>query len=218
MPPMSYGYCHHVMDFPGTINVRQPLRQSPDRIGVLSPITGSSGSVRQRPRLNHPAGRAGRRQTNLQTDALCTTLSWWQLAADRWNAGVRANPGPAAAPTPASWKPRCILPRQRSRRAQGADRQGRHRRLYDGHPGWHWSGNRSISPSARGRPPSRMDLHLHGNRLIGAPELAPASRASWSSTTRSIAWPRCALGADAPTLPRVDHHATPPTFELPFVF
>jgi creatinine amidohydrolase len=87
LPPVAYGYCHHVMDFPGTINIepgtfvkfllditRSVAYHGFKRIVVVN----GHGS-------NHPLVEEVGRQTILQTDALCLTLSWWQLVAERWN-------------------------------------------------------------------------------------------------------------------------------------
>ena len=107
LPPVSYGYCHHVMDFPGTITV-----QPTTFVNLLLDITRSVAYhgfkrivIVNGHGSNHPLVEQAGRQTNLQTDALCCTLSWWQLVADYWNerCGSRAR---AAAPTPASWRPR----------------------------------------------------------------------------------------------------------------
>ena len=87
LPPVAYGYCHHVMDFPGTINIepgtfvkfllditRSVAYHGFKRIVVVN----GHGS-------NHPLVEEVGRQTILQTDALCLTVSWWQLIAERWN-------------------------------------------------------------------------------------------------------------------------------------
>ncbi len=83
MPAMSYGYCHHVMDFPGTITISPSTFTS-----LLLDITRSVAYhgfkriilVNGHGSNHHLVEQAGR-QTNLQTDALCCTLSWWQLVA-----------------------------------------------------------------------------------------------------------------------------------------
>ncbi|MEX2540736.1 MAG: creatininase family protein [Trueperaceae bacterium] len=93
MPPVSYGYTHHVMDFPGTINIepstfvrfllditRSVAYHGFKRIIILN----GHGS-------NHPLVEQAGRQTNLQTDALCLTLSWWNLISDYWNTEVRTS-------------------------------------------------------------------------------------------------------------------------------
>ncbi|CAN5851511.1 creatininase family protein [soil metagenome] len=99
MPPVSYGYCHHVMDFPGTISI-----QPSTFISTLIDI-GTSVAYHGFTRLiminghgsnYHLVEQAGR-QINLTTSATCLTMSWWQLIADYWNAEVReSGPGGCA--------------------------------------------------------------------------------------------------------------------------
>ena len=91
LPPVSYGYCHHVMDFPGTINIEPTTF-----VRLLLDITRSVAYhgfkriiIVNGHGSNHPLVEQAGRQTCLQTDALCCTLSWWQLAADYWNREVR---------------------------------------------------------------------------------------------------------------------------------
>ncbi|HLW47222.1 MAG TPA: creatininase family protein [bacterium] len=87
LPPVAYGYCHHVMDFPGTINIEPSTF-----VKFLLDITRSVAYhgfkrivVVNGHGSNHPLVEEIGRQTILQTDALCLTLSWWQLVAERWN-------------------------------------------------------------------------------------------------------------------------------------
>lgn len=99
MPPVSYGYCHHVMDFPGTISI-----QPSTFINTLIDI-GTSVAYHGFERIiminghgsnYHLVEQAGR-QINLTTSAQCLTISWWQLIADYWNAEVRTSgPGGCA--------------------------------------------------------------------------------------------------------------------------
>lgn len=100
LPPVAYGYTHHVMDFPGTINV-----EPSHLVGFLLDITRSVAHHGFRRIIivnghgsNHPLMEQVGRQTNLQTDALCLTLSWWSLVAKYWNEEVRTsvNPGGSA--------------------------------------------------------------------------------------------------------------------------
>ncbi len=91
LPTVDYGYCHHVMDFPGTINI------SPTTfVNLLLDITRSIAYhgfkrivIVNGHGSNHPLVEQVGRQTILQTDALCCTLSWWQLVATKWNAEIR---------------------------------------------------------------------------------------------------------------------------------
>jgi creatinine amidohydrolase len=99
MPPVSYGYCHHVMDFPGTISI-----QPSTFVSMLIDI-GTSVAYHGFKRIilinghgsnYHLVEQAGR-QINLTTSATCLTISWWQLIADYWNAEVRTSgPGGCA--------------------------------------------------------------------------------------------------------------------------
>ena len=99
LPPFSYGYCNHVMDFPGTITI-----QPNTFVQALLDITKSlayHGFKRivlvNGHGSNAPLVEQVGRQTNLQTDALCLTLSWWQLIAEYWNEEVReSGPGGSA--------------------------------------------------------------------------------------------------------------------------
>jgi creatinine amidohydrolase len=96
LPPVSYGYCHHVMDFPGTINIEPSTF-----VKFLLDITRSVAYhgfkriiIVNGHGSNHPLVEQVGRQTILQTDALCVTLSWWQLVADYWNKELRASAVP----------------------------------------------------------------------------------------------------------------------------
>lgn len=93
MPTVSYGYTHHVMDFPGTISIEPEtfVRYLLDITRSLAYhgfkriiLINGHGS-------NHPLVEQAGRQCTLQTDALCLTLSWWQLIADYWNSEVRTS-------------------------------------------------------------------------------------------------------------------------------
>ncbi len=91
LPPVAYGYCNHVMDFPGTITIEPSTF-----VSMLVDITRSlayhgfkrivlvNGHGSNAPLVDQAA-----RQTNLQTDALCCSLSWWELIGQYWNEEVR---------------------------------------------------------------------------------------------------------------------------------
>jgi creatinine amidohydrolase len=99
MPTVQYGYCHHVLDFPGTISI-----QPTTFVNYLLDITRSlawHGFERiiliNGHGSNHPLVEQAGRQTILQTDALCAFLSWWQLGATYWNQELRdSGPGGSA--------------------------------------------------------------------------------------------------------------------------
>jgi creatinine amidohydrolase len=93
LPTVAYGYTHHVMDFPGTINIEPSTF-----VRFLLDITKSVAYhgfkriiIVNGHGSNHPLVEQAGRQTILQTDALCLTLSWWQLVAERWNKEIRTS-------------------------------------------------------------------------------------------------------------------------------
>jgi creatinine amidohydrolase len=82
MPAVPYGYTHHVMDFPGTINVSWDhfIHYVLDITKSLAyhgfkriAIVNGHGS-------NHHLLELVGRQTNLLTDATCATFTWNQLS------------------------------------------------------------------------------------------------------------------------------------------
>ncbi len=93
LPPVAYGYTHHVMDFPGTINI-EPTTFVKFLIDI-----GRSAAYHGFTRImivnghgsNHPLVEQAARQITLQTSALCLNLSWWQLVAEYWNKEVRTS-------------------------------------------------------------------------------------------------------------------------------
>jgi creatinine amidohydrolase len=99
MPPVTYGYCPHVMDFPGTITI-EPDTFTRMLIDIAKSV--AHHGFKRIIMLNghgsnyHLVDQAGR-QVNLQTEAMCCTLSWWQLSADHWNSEIReSGPGGCA--------------------------------------------------------------------------------------------------------------------------
>ena len=81
MPPVSYGYVHHVMDFPGSINIHHEhfiqyvlgITKSLAYHGFKKMIIlNGHGS-------NHNLVDMVARRTIVETDASCTFTSWWQL-------------------------------------------------------------------------------------------------------------------------------------------
>ncbi len=82
MPPVNYGYCHHVMDFPGTINIQMEhfinycldITKSVAYHGFKRiVIVNGHGS-------NEPLVQLIARKTILLTDAVCAGFSWWHNA------------------------------------------------------------------------------------------------------------------------------------------
>jgi len=81
LPPYWYGYCGHVMDFPGTINGHYEnfIRSVLDVTRSLAyhgfkKIVLLNGHGSNMPNLDLVA-----RRTNLETDAECVLVAWWNL-------------------------------------------------------------------------------------------------------------------------------------------
>ena len=81
LPTICYGYTGHVMDFPGTINTHYEtfIRQVIDVTKSLAyhgfkKIILLNGHGSNMPNLDLAA-----RRTNLETDAECTLIAWWNL-------------------------------------------------------------------------------------------------------------------------------------------
>jgi creatinine amidohydrolase len=81
LPTLAYGYTGHVMDFPGTINTHYEtfIRQVLDVTKSLAyhgfkRIVLLNGHGSNMPNLDIAA-----RRTNLETDADCVVLAWWNL-------------------------------------------------------------------------------------------------------------------------------------------
>jgi creatinine amidohydrolase len=81
LPTISYGYTGHVMDFPGTINTHYEtfIRMVLDVTRSLAyhgfkKIILLNGHGSNMPNLDLAA-----RRTNLETDAECILIAWWQL-------------------------------------------------------------------------------------------------------------------------------------------
>ena len=81
LPTISYGYTGHVMDFPGTINTHYEtfIRQVLDITKSLAyhgfkKIILLNGHGSNMPNLDLAA-----RRTNLETDAECILVAWWNL-------------------------------------------------------------------------------------------------------------------------------------------
>ncbi len=81
LPPVTYGYVHHVMDFPGTINIHfehfiqyvLDITKSLAYHGFKKMIlVNGHGS-------NHNLVDMVARRTILETDATCVFCSWWEL-------------------------------------------------------------------------------------------------------------------------------------------
>ena len=219
MPPLSYGYCHHVMDFPGTISL-----QPSTFVNLLLDVTRSVAYHGFKKIVlvnghgsNHPLVEQAGRQTNLQTDAICCTLSWWQLVADRWNAEWReSGPGGCAHACELETSMYLHLDEAGVRR----DRiKGALPDFVTNVPGgerWNWVDlTLGTGPAAI----ISWTSSYSETGSFGAPELAPAEKgrlAFEQATDRLVelvGWLRA-----RPREARREHHAASPTFDLPFGF
>lgn len=81
LPPVSYGYVHHVMDFPGSLNIHfehfiqylLDIHKSLAYHGFKKMIVvNGHGS-------NHPLVELAARRLIVETDASCAFCSWWQM-------------------------------------------------------------------------------------------------------------------------------------------
>jgi creatinine amidohydrolase len=219
MPPVTYGYCHHVMDFPGTINIRQTTFVNLlIEIGVSVAYHGFKRIVFVNGHgSNHPLVEQAGRQINLQTDALCTTLSWWQLAAERWNAEWRRS-GMGGCAHACELETAMYLAVNeagvRKDRVKGAINTY----MTDIPGGMEWQ---YVDLTLGAGPATMVEWTSTYTETgsCGAPELASAEqgRLVFEHTVERLAalvqWART-----RPQPPRVEHHATPPTFRLPFAF
>lgn len=219
MPPVWYGYCHHVMDFPGTINV------SPTTfVNLLLDITRSvayHGFKRivlvNGHGSNHHLVEQVSRQTNLQTDAVCGMLSWWQLVADYWNSEVRES-GPGGCAHACELETSMYLHLHpdgvRQDRITGAPHE--YATKVPGAEKWHW-----IDLTLGAGPVTIPGWTSQSSETgaIGQPELATAEKGRQAfehavdQFVEFVGWFK-----DRPKPPRRENHAMPPTFELPFGF
>ncbi len=96
LPPVSFGYVHHVMDFPGSMNIHFEhfIQYVLDILKSLAyhgfkkmVIVNGHGS-------NGPLVELAARRLIVETDASCTFCSWWQLLTvdpefkDKWRESV----------------------------------------------------------------------------------------------------------------------------------
>ena len=218
MPPVSYGYTHHVMDFPGTINV------SPTTFTNLLIDIGTSVAYHGLRRIvmvnghgsNHPLVEQAARQVILQTGALCLNISWWQLSAEYWNEEVReSGPGGCAHA--------CELETSAYMHVDGDNvRRDRIRGALpdylDLEGGLEWQ---KVDLTLGSGPTTIVEWTsaMTETGSFGAPELATDEKGrlvfehTVARLVAMVAWFRT-----RPDLPRRDHHAEPPAFELPFGF
>jgi creatinine amidohydrolase len=217
MPPVAYGYCNHVMDFPGTITL-----QPNTFVNMLLDITRSLAYhgfkrivIVNGHGSNHPLVEQVGRQTCLQTDAECCTLSWWQLAADYWNREVRTS-GPGGCAHACELETSMYLHLDgegvRTDRVRGAIPD--YMRDVPESEQWQW-----VDLTLGSGPASIISWTSSYSETgsFGAPELATAEKGRLvfdHAAGRLVELVRWFKSRSTPS--RREHHATPPTFPLPF--
>ncbi len=220
MPAASFGYCHHVMDFPGTMNIEPTTF-----VKYLLDITRSLAYHGFKRIIlvnghgsNHPLVEQVGRQTNLQTDALCCTFSWWNLIAEYWNAELRDSVIPGGCAHACELETAMymhIAPEDvRMDRIVGAPPSF----LNDIPDSKKWQSVDLTGPNGPGTIVEWTSTYAPTGSF-GEPEKATAEKGrlvyerAVSDLVGLTRWFR-----NRPTPPRVDHHATPPTFPLPFQY
>ena len=219
MPTVAYGYCNHVMDFPGTITI-----QPTTFVNMLLDITRSVAYhgfkrivVVNGHGSNAPLVEQVGRQTNLQTDAICFTLSWWQLVADYWNREVRES-GPGGCAHACELETSMYLHLEpdgvRTDRVRGAIPE--YMTNFPGGERWHWTDlTLGVGPATM----ISWTSSYSETGSFGAPELATPEKGKLAcehavdQLVELVRWLK-----DRPREARREHHAVQPTFPLPFRF
>lgn len=219
LPHVSYGYCHHVMDFPGTINIEPTtfVRFCLDITRSLAyhgfkriVLVNGHGS-------NHPLVEQVGRQTNLQTDAVCCTLSWWNLIADYWNNEVRTSGrGGCAHACELETSMYLHLDADGVRRDRVIGSLPRYVTEVEDGEEWSWV---DLTMGAGPAAIISWTASYADTGSFGAPEEATAEKGRLvfdHATQRLVDLVRWLKAR--PPMPRESRHATPPTFALPFDF
>ena len=207
------------MDFPGTINVQPTtLVNLLVEIGISVAYHGfkkilfvnGHGS-------NHPLVEQAGRQINLQTDALCTTLSWWQLASDRWSNEWRES-GPGGSAHACELETALYLHMNEEGVRKDRVRGALATYLTDLPGGTEWQ---KVDLTLGSGPATIVEWTstYSPTGSIGTPELGTIEkgRLVFDYTAERLAELTAWLRA-RPVQPRRELHATPPTFNLPFHF
>ncbi len=217
LPPVAYGYCHHVMDFPGTINIEPSTF-----VRFLLDITRSVAYhgfkrlvILNGHGSNHPLVEEAGRQTILQTDALCVTLSWWQLVGAFWNKELRTSVVPGGCAHACELETSMYLHVDRPHVREGLieGRLPEYMQLPGEHE-WH-----STDLTAATGPATLIEwtsAYTETGVIGEAHKATPdkGRRVFEHAVTQMIAMVRWLRNRPAP--PRRDHHAEAPTFALPF--
>ena len=218
MPPVPYGYTHHVQDFPGTINIepttfiqflvditRSVAYHGFKRIVILN----GHGS-------NHHLVEQASRQTIMQTDALCAMLSWWQLVSEYWNKELRTSviPGGCAHACELETSMYLHLDPGHVQTGKIKDNLAEYQSL-PGEARWHFSDLTGSSIATL----VEWTSTYTPTGVIGQPEQATkekGQRVFEHAVTQLVELVRWFRTRPAP--PRRERHAVAPTFTLPFGF
>jgi creatinine amidohydrolase len=218
MPPVPYGYTHHVQDFPGTINIEPSTF-----IRYLVDITRSVAYhgfkriiILNGHGSNHHLVEQAGRQTIMQTDALCVTLSWWQLVGKFWNKELRTSVIPGGCAHACELETSMYLHVDEAHVQTGKIKD--HLADYKARPGeerWHFSDLTESSIATL----IEWTSTYTPTGVIGQPEQATKEKGrrvfdhAVTQLVEMVRWFRA-----RPTPPRRERHASPPTFALPFGF
>lgn len=218
LPPVPYGYTHHVQDFPGTINIEPSTF-----IKYLVDITRSVAYhgfkriiILNGHGSNHHLVEQAGRQTIMQTDALCVTLSWWQLVGDYWDREVRTSvrPGGCAHACELETSMYLYLDPEHVQKDKIQDNLAEYKSL-PGEARWHYSDLTDASIATL----IEWTSTYTPTGVIGQPEQATPDkgrRAFEHAVTQFVELVRWFRARPAP--PRRERHAVAPTFALPFAF
>ncbi|HEX6972059.1 MAG TPA: creatininase family protein [Limnochordia bacterium] len=213
MPPVSYGYCHHVMDFPGTINIQMEhfiafcldITQSLAYHGFKRiVIVNGHGS-------NEPLVNLIARKTVVLTDALCVGFSWWEMAREAF-AAVRESQFPGGCAHACELETSVYLYLNEAGVRKEAIRDELAAYLSDGQP-WYALDLFGSAPTS----PIHWTSTYTRSGVIGQPTLASkekgrvAFEGAVSRLLQFVDWYR-----RWPDPPRRDRHSLAPTMALPF--
>lgn len=216
LPTIAYGYTGHVMDFPGTINTHYEtfIRQVMDVTRSLAyhgfkKIILLNGHGSNMPNLDLAA-----RRTNLETDAECLLVAWWDLL----RIDPQFIPSVRESTFPGGWSHACEL--ETSLYLHLAGEFVQRDKISDHITSHHADGNPYIWVDLVGKGPAALTSWTSTytpNGVIGEPSYASAEKGARvlaegvKQLSAIVRWfqPR-------PRDVRQDHHAQPPTMPIPW--
>lgn len=216
LPTIPHGYTAHVMDFPGTVNIHYEhfINSVLDVVRSLAyhgfkKIILLNGHGSNMPNLDLVARRA-----NLETDAECALCAWWSLLTvdkefmPKWRESYF--PGGCAHACELETSAYLYLDADNVRTDKIAD--GRITYNEEGSE-FHWVDLFSAGPA----PLTTWTSTYSQTGVLGAADLASAEkgRAVVEEAARQLARLVVEFG-QRPPHPRVDHHAAPPTMQMPW--